>query len=164
MTVRWSKALMVLMVGAYALLVGLDNIIDYGVNLAGVERVLSMDTIFPTSRLTWRAITSPIAQNGAYWLIIASELLIGLLCVLGAVRLWIARRGTVKAFQAAKQLAVIGLVFGFTLWFFGFLVIAGEWFLMWQSKDWNAQQSAFRVAVCCALVLIFLNQRDDELG
>ena len=164
MIVRLSKALMVLMIGAYALLVGLDNLIDYGVNLTGVERVLSMDTILPTSTLTWRAITSPIAQNGAYWLIIASELLIGLLCVSGAVRLWMARRGTAKAFQTAKQLAVAGLVFGFGLWFFGFLVIAGEWFLMWQSKEWNVQQSAFRVAVCFALVLIFLNQRDDELG
>ncbi len=88
---------------------------------------------------------------------------VGLLCVAGAVRLWIARTASAERFQSAKQLAVAGLVCGFGLWFFGFLTIAGEWFLMWQSEDWNGQQSAFRAAASFGLVLIFLNQRDDDL-
>jgi predicted small integral membrane protein len=43
------------------------------------------------------------------------------------------------------------------------LVIAGEWFAMWQSKDWNAQQSSFRFYVTALAVLIFLNMQDGEL-
>ncbi len=44
----------------------------------------------------------------------------------------------------------------FSLWFFGFIVVGGEWFQMWQSANWNGQPSAFRVSACIALVLIAL--------
>jgi predicted small integral membrane protein len=43
------------------------------------------------------------------------------------------------------------------------MVIAGEWFAMWQSKDWNAQQASFRFYVTVLAVLIFLNMQDGEL-
>ena len=46
MIVRLSKALLVALVGSFALLVGVDNIIDYGANLAFVQHVMSMDTVF----------------------------------------------------------------------------------------------------------------------
>ncbi|HEY5225759.1 MAG TPA: DUF2165 family protein [Methylovirgula sp.] len=49
---------------------------------------------------------------------------------------------------------------GFALYFFGFLVIAGEWFQMWQSSQWNAQPSAFRCLASIALVLIVLHLPD----
>jgi len=42
-------------------------------------------------------------------------------------------------------------------------VIAGEWLLMWQSKDWNAQQAAFRFAVLFLLGLIFVSLKDEDL-
>jgi len=163
MIVRLSKILLVLLIGLYALIVGADNIVDYGSNFAFVQHVMAMDTIFPDSTLTWRAVTWPPLHHATYGVIIAFELLAGLLCVAGAVRLWIARTASAERFQSAKQLAVAGLVCGFGLWFFGFLTIAGEWFLMWQSEDWNGQQSAFRAAASFGLVLIFLNQRDDDL-
>ena len=44
------------------------------------------------------------------------------------------------AFNAAKQYVVIGVGLGFLLWFTGFMVVGGEWFLMWQSKQWNGQE------------------------
>ncbi|MDQ7978106.1 DUF2165 family protein [Paraburkholderia sp. SARCC-3016] len=34
---------------------------------------------------------------------------------------------------------------------------------MWQSKIWNGQEAAFRFYVAIAGVLIFVNQRDDDL-
>jgi predicted small integral membrane protein len=163
MIVRLSKVLLVLLIGLYALIVGADNIVDYGVNFAFVQHVMAMDTIFPDNTLTWRAVTSPPLHHAAYGLIIASELLTALLCIAGAVRLWIARNASGKQFQWAKQLGIAGLVCGFGLWFFGFLTIGAEWFQMWQSEDWNGQQPAFRTVACIGLVLIFLNQRDDEL-
>jgi predicted small integral membrane protein len=60
--------------------------------------------------------------------------------------------------------AVTGLVLGFALWFFGFMVVGGEWFQMWQSQSWNGQEAAFRFIGCIGLVLIFLVQKDDELA
>ena len=53
---------------------------------------------------------------------------------------------------------------GFALWFFGFMVVGGEWFQMWQSQTWNGQEAAFRFIGCIGLVLIFLAQKDDELA
>ena len=163
MIVRLSKILMVFLVGLYALFVAANNILDYETNFVALRHVMAMDTVLPTSSLTWRAVTSAPVHHAAYWLVIGFELLIGVLCAAGASGLWCAKNGTAAQFLAAKQTAVAGLVSGFVLWFFGFLIIAGEWFVMWQSQDWDVRQASFRVAASFALVLIFLNQRDDEL-
>ena len=81
MLVRAAKVLLVLLVGLFSLLVGADNVVDYGTNYAFVQHVMSMDTIFPNSTLTWCAITSPVLHHAAYALIIAAELLTGILCL-----------------------------------------------------------------------------------
>jgi len=164
MIVRTAKVLLVLMVGLFSLLVGLDNLMDYGTNYAFVQHVMSMDTVFPTSTLTWRAITSPALHHVAYAGIIAAELLTGLLCILGARRLWLSRRAPAVRFNAAKDTAVAGLTLGFAVWFFGFLVVGGEWFQMWQSETWNGQQAAFRFIACIGFVLLFISQKDGELA
>lgn len=164
MVIRTAKILLVLLIGLCALLIGIDNIVDYGTNFAFVQHVMSMDTVFPSSTLTWRALTSPQLHHIAYGIIIGAELLTGLISILGAARLWRVRAAEAGRFNAAKDLATIGLTLGFTLWFFGFMTIGGEWFQMWQSQTWNGQQSAFRFIVCVGLVLVFLNQRDDELA
>ncbi len=163
MIVRLSKILLVLLIGLFSLLVGADNIVDYGTNYVFVEHVMAMDTVLPSTTLTWRAITSPTVDQLGYAVIIGLELLGGALCVAGAWRLWQARLADAVHFNAAKDLAVAGLVCGFALWFFGFMTIGGEWFQMWQSKIWNGQEAAFRFIACIGLVLIYLAQRDDEL-
>ena len=164
MIVRLSKALLVLMVGVFALMAGIDNIIDYDTNFAFVQHVMSMDTTFPNSALRWRAITSPTLHHVGYGLIIALELLTAILCFWGALRLWFSRHGAAAYFNASKNFAVAGLICGFALWFLGFMVIGAEWFQMWQSQTWNGQQAAFRFVTCIGIILIFVNQRDDELA
>jgi predicted small integral membrane protein len=163
MITRLSKALLVLLIGLFSLLVGVDNIIDYGTNYSFVEHVMEMDTVSPDSTLKWRAIDSDTLSAAAYALIIAVEVLTGLLCCTGSLRLWQVRGEGALVFNASKDLATAGLALGFTLWFFGFITVGGEWFQMWQSKTWNGQEAAFRFVACIGLVLIFLNQRDDEL-
>lgn len=164
MVARTAKVLLVLLIGLFSLLVGVDNIIDYGTNYAFVQHVMSMDTVFPSSTLTWRAITSPALHHATYALIIAAELMTGALCVLGARRLWQRRAAPAASFNAAKDVAVAGLVTGFALWLFGFMTVGGEWFQMWQSQTWNGQEAAFRFIGCIGLVLIFLSQKDDEIA
>ncbi len=163
MIVRLSKIALVLAVGVFGLLVGGDNVIDYGTNYAFVTHVMDMDTIFPDSTLAWRAVTSPVLHQVAYAGIIAVELLSGALCVAGSGRLWKLRAESARDFNAGKDVAVAGLVLGLLLWFGGFLIVGGEWFQMWQSKTWNGQEAAFRFVASIGLVLIFLNQPDGEL-
>ena len=47
-------------------------------------------------------------------------------------------------FNEAKTLFIAGATLAFFVWYFGFMVVAGEWFAMWQSQTWNFQQPAFR--------------------
>ena len=42
-------------------------------------------------------------------------------------------------------------------------IIAGEWFAMWQSANWNGQQSAFRILASYLLVVIFVMQPEERL-
>lgn len=164
MIVRLSKVALTLFAGMFALLVGVDNIVDYGTNFSFVRHVLSMDTTFPGNALLWRAITSDWVHHAAYAGIIASELAVGLLCVAGAVRLFTARLMPAMDFNTSKHLAIGGLSAGFALYFFGFLFVGGEWFQMWQSQTWNGQEAAFRFAASFGLVLIFVNQEDTDHG
>ena len=71
-------------------------------------------------------------------------------------------RAPAKVFNRSKVWAVAGLTVGFGLWFFGFMVIAGEYFAMWQSKVWNGQEAAFRITTVILAALIFVSLPDGE--
>jgi predicted small integral membrane protein len=148
----------------FALLVAADNVADYGSNEAFVRHVLAMDTTFPQSALRWRAVTDPGLQTAAYWLIIAAEALTGALFGVAAVVMATRLRAPKARFRAAVPWVAAGAALAFALWFAGFMVVGGEWFLMWQSSTWNGQEAAFRFIACIGLVLIFLNQPDGELA
>jgi predicted small integral membrane protein len=162
LVIRLAKIAMVAAVALFATLVAFGNITDYGTNFAFVQHVLSMDTIFPNSTITWRAVTTPALHHAAYALIIATEAAVAVLCWIGAVQMVQQRGGNTAAFQRAKLYAVLGLVLGFLLWQAGFMTIGGEWFGMWQSKEWNGVPSAFRFVVVIALVLVFVAMPDGE--
>jgi predicted small integral membrane protein len=163
---RLTKIMMCGALGAFGLLVAADNVVDYGTNYAFVQHVLSMDTIFPDSRLAWRAIHDPALWRAGYALIIAAEALTGLLFLAGTLQMLRRLRAPAAEFHAAKALAIAGAGMGFGVWFVGFLLVGGEWFQMWQSREWNGQQAAFRFVMVILAVLIFLNQpeRDDAGG
>jgi predicted small integral membrane protein len=161
---RLAKVALIAALAAYAFVVAYDNIVDYGSNYEFVGHVLSMDTTFAGNALKHRAITNETVWKAAYALIIAVQWLTGLLLVLGAITL--SRKLTAPAliFDRAKAWAVAGLTVGFGLWFFGFLVVAGEYFAMWQSQVWNGQESAFRIATMMLGALIFVSLPDGELA
>jgi predicted small integral membrane protein len=162
MIIRLVKMAMVASCALFALLVAFNNLVDYGSNYTFVRHTLSMDTTFPGNALTGRAITSPALWTLGYWLIIAAEAVTGLILAFGSLRLALAVRGPAALFNAAKPVVVLGMGLGFLLWFSGFAVIGGEWFAMWQSKEWNGVPSAFRFYVTLLLVLIFVMQPDSD--
>ena len=163
MTIRLSKIILCMCLAAFAFLVAFGNITDYGSNFAFVQHVLSMDTTFPGNKLMYRAITSAPIWHAAYWLIILGEGLTCFLFSIGALHLWQARQATGSDFNRAKRFAIIGATTGFLVWFFGFMVVGGEWFAMWQSQTWNGQDAAFKFYVAILGVLIYVNQSDGDL-
>jgi predicted small integral membrane protein len=162
MTVRIAKVLLVGALAAYAFIVAYDNVVDYESNYQFVRHVLSMDTTFPDNALMHRAITNESVWSAVYALIIACEWLTCVLLAIGALALLVRLRAPAAMFNRAKVWAIAGLIVGFGLWFFGFLVVAGEYFAMWQSQTWNGQQAAFRIAVVVLAILIFVSLPDGD--
>ncbi len=160
--IRLAKIVLVAAMALHASLVAFGNITDYGTNWQFVQHVLAMDTIFPNSTIRYRAITSPALQQAAYLAIIAAETSIAMLCWIGAARLLGRVRGSAAAFNGAKGVAVAGLLLGLLTWQVGFISIAGEWFGMWMSKDWNGIPTAFRLVMISLAMLVFLVLPDGE--
>ena len=161
---RAAKFTMAASFALYTLVVTFDNIIDYGSNFEFVKHVLSMDTTFPGNALMHRAMTEPWLWHLSYGAIILGEALTFLFFTLGAAQLFRNLYGPATEFHRAKHFTVIAVTLAFLVWFTGFMVVGGEWFAMWQSKIWNGRESAFRVYMTALAVLVFVNQRDEELG
>lgn len=159
--IRLSKAVLTLTVGALAALVVLGNVTDFGVNFNFVQHVLRMDSILPDSAIRARAIQSPRAHRLAYFGIIGVELLVALFCLGGGLVLLVNWKASGEVFQQAKRLGIVGLVLGLLNWFFGFQVVAAEWFGMWQSKEWNALPDASRLTSYLVGVLVFVSLAND---
>lgn len=159
--VRTGKAVLVGFVALWLGLVAWGNLVDYASNWQFVHHVLSMDTIWSAELRAARGITAEPVQRVAYAFIIAVELLSALLCAIGAVQLILVVRDPLR-FRARRELASLGLIVGMLLFGVGFLAIGGEWFAMWQSKQWNGQDTATRFFLVIATVQLILQQ--DEAG
>ena len=161
---RLAKIAMVASLAAFALLVAFDNIADYGANFEFVRHVLSMDTTFPGNALMYRAVTTPGLWHAAYYAIIAGEALTGLAFAAGSAEMARNLLSDGGRFRRSKRFVYLGGSLGFLVWFFGFMVVGGEWFAMWQSKLWNGQEAAFRIYMTILGVLVFVSQNDDDIN
>ena len=109
----------------------------------------------------YRSISSPSLWGGGLCLIIAGEGATALGFAGAAALLLRHLRSPAASFNRAKGLTAVAAGLGFIVWFFGFVVIGGEWFQMWQSSQWNGQQAAFRFYLTILAVLIFVMQKDE---
>ena len=162
MTLRVAKMLLVFAMALFYTFVVFNNTADYDSNYQFVGHVMMMDSTFPGNHGMWRAINTPALHTAFYVVIIAWEALAMLLCFGGGVKLAGTLRGTAAGFHSAKGVAIIGLTVGLLQWLVAFLSVGGEWFLMWQSKNWNGQDAAFRMFTVIGIVLLFLVQQDVE--
>jgi len=151
---RVAKVLLVFGVALYYTLVVFNNTTDYGSNYEFVRHVLMMDSTLPNNHGMWRAINSPGAHTAFYLAIIGWESVTMLLCWWGGFRLAKMLSASRQDFQRAKGVAIAALTLSLLMWLVGFLSIGGEWFLMWQSKIWNGQETAFRLFTIVGIVLL----------
>jgi predicted small integral membrane protein len=149
-------------VGLYMLLVCINNITDYNANFQFVSKVSGMDDIFSREKNGWRAIHSLMLQHIFYMFLIAWELMVTVFIILGVARMLRKFRDETSEFMKAGKSLRTGLFLGIILWFTMFVTVGGEWFLMWQSKIWNGQNTAFMLAICFLLFLIYQNQPDNN--
>lgn len=162
MSLRWCKIVLVGTSAVFLFLVVLNNLLDYGSNLMFVENVLNMSTTFEGNALMWRAIEATWFHHVFYWGIILWEAVGLVLIAAGTIALIKARKASPADFIAAKKLATIGLTVSMLQWYLGFITVGGEWFLMWQSEQWNGQDAAMRMFLLMGISLIFLQQREPD--
>jgi predicted small integral membrane protein len=153
---RLSKALLLAAMGFFFTLVVFNNTTDFDSNYQFVRHVLMMDSTFPGNRGMWRAINAPWVHILFYVSIIGWEILNMVLCYWGAIALFRNLDASVLEFTHAKRIGVFALTSGMLQWFIAFLCVGAEWFLMWQSKNWNGQEAAFRMFAIEGILLAIL--------
>jgi predicted small integral membrane protein len=141
-----TRIVKIVMIGSLSLFAGLvafDNLTDYETNYVFVRHVLSMDTTLPRNALMYRSITSPSSWEAAYALIIAGEGATALGFAGGAALLLRHLRSPAASFNRAKGLAAVAAGLGFLVWFFGFMVIGGEWSRCGNPRNGTASNQPF---------------------
>jgi predicted small integral membrane protein len=161
MQLRLCKIVVTALSSLFLLVVVFNNLTDPNSNYQFVRHVLSMDTTFPGNAGMYRAIHAPIMHKAFYASIIGWEALCTILIGAGTLRLWRARGAPAAEWRSAKGLASLGLTASLVQWYFAFMTVGGEWFLMWQSTIWNGQDAAFRLFAFVGISLVFLNQADE---
>lgn len=162
MTVRYLKIVLTALVGLMALLYGLQNIVNIQAAFQVVGAVVGMTghDYYPVS--IGPAVTSPVLVWLAVTVIIATELAAGMLALKGAWDLWSCRNSVSAEFNGSKQYALLGCGLGVIVWFGLFGALGGAYFQMWQTELGSMSlNGAFQYFVSCALILIFVNMRDD---
>jgi predicted small integral membrane protein len=163
MILRVAKLAVILAVALFYTLVVFNNLTDYDSNYQFVRHVLMMDSTFPGNHGMWRAMNSPVWHTAFYVSIIAWESLVMVLCWWGGVRLARVLSAPAEVFNRSKSTAIAALALALLMWLVAFLEVGGEWFLMWQSKSWNGQETAFRMFTVIGIVLLLLAQPDSDV-
>ncbi|HET7114872.1 MAG TPA: DUF2165 domain-containing protein, partial [Hanamia sp.] len=114
-----------------------------------------------SSHIHYRSINNSIIFNAVYIFIIVMETLMTFCCLKGSWLLFKNIKSNSAVFHASKNWAIAGILIGLIVWFFGFEVIGGEWFEMWQSQVWNGLGAAERVVSFLILTLILLHLKDE---
>ncbi len=163
LTHRYLKIVLTLAVALLATFYVAHNIANWSSATAAVGYVLSQadHAIYPNDLAP--AITSPALVAIATGIICAGEILVGVVALIGAFKLWGARKADAAAFSAAKKTAALGAGLGVIQWFFGFEVIGGALYQMWQTQiGGGSHHDAMTFAMLAFLTLIYLTQPEPE--
>ena len=157
--IRTLKTLLVAGMALVLTLAVLGNLTMPHTGYAAVSTAMGMQTTYRNPHAMWRAIENPLLIWAAFGLIVLSEATSAALSWAAAVKLWRSRRHK-EQFAAAKSAAYLGLGVAACLYFIVFLVIAQEYFLMWQSTKLNVLQDAFRLFAAAILIALWLGTDD----
>ncbi|MEM8621597.1 MAG: DUF2165 domain-containing protein [Actinomycetota bacterium] len=150
---RLAASTFVLMTASYYLVVGLDNVSNPSSNWAYVVGVISGDGVPADSGFEWRFIDATWFHALVYAIIIAGELAAGGVLACSAVAGFRRTRSSAD-WADAQRGAILGCLIGLAVFFVGFIVIGGNWWVMYMNQNWNGLTAAFQNSVMTALTLI----------
>lgn len=156
-TARLVTSLFILMVAAYYLVVGFDNITNptnpNASNWPFVKGVLSGDGVPADSGFEWRFIDATWFQAISYIAVMTLETITGILLLIAGI-LGLRASASSERWNHAQKLTFVGGFLGLAVFFFGFMVVGGNWFIMYLNSKWNGLEPAFQNSVMTITMLI----------
>lgn len=163
-TVRLSIIAMGLFPTLWGLLAFLNNTSGFAktANYA-VAPMLAMTDTYGNPAQTWRAIDATFAGETALIIITLVETLAGLFGFWALITMTKNIHAPFQDFQRAKSPLIISCTLAILVWGIGFAVIAGDYFLAWQSKSsLDTQLGGLIYAIPCFLTLILTIIHKEE--
>ena len=160
--IRYFKIVLIVLVGLQGLFYFISNSVNWEYAQMAVGAILSQADSPAYPNLVVPAMTSPLLIKLALVTIMLGELLVALFCFKGAYDMWKTVNGPADRFNASKTWAVAGCCVAIIVWFGFFQVFGAALLQMWQSQvGIGSFEGAFMYHGASALILIFLNQKDD---
>jgi predicted small integral membrane protein len=159
---RKVKILLVAIIALWGFLGALGNATDWSGTIAAVGSVTSMET-FVEGATSWKATSNTAVIWVGALFIMLMKVATGVMCSIGALRMWQARDDDVMVFAEAKEAALTGFALAMIMLFGGFIVIAETWFELWRSDVMRGLvlDSAFRYGGMVTLVALFVAKNDS---
>lgn len=156
---RVTTSIFVLMVAAYYLMVAFDNITNptnpNASNWPFVQGVLSGDGVPADSGFQWRFIDATWFQALSYIGVMVGETLAGVTLLIGGI-LGLRRSGSCPRWGNTQKWTYVGGTIGLAVFFFGFMVVGGNWFIMYLNSKWNGLEPAFQNSAMTGIMLILV--------
>ena len=160
--IRYLKIVLVVLVGLQGLFYFISNAVNFEYAQGAVGAVLSQADSPAYPNLIIPAIESPALVMLALLVIMAGELLVGLVSFKGAFDMYRSAGAPAEQFNASKKWAILGCGIALIVWFGFFQVFGAALLQMWQSQvGIGSFEGAFMYHGASALVLLFLNQKDE---
>ena len=156
---RVVASAIVLMAAAYFLVVAFDNITNptnpSGSNWPFVKGVLGGQGTPADNGFEWRFIDQTWFDVLAYIGIIAGETLAGITLFIGGI-LGLRRSRTADGWEPPQRWTFVGAFLGLMVFFFGFITVGGNWFIMYENAKWNGLSPAFQNTVTTLLAALLV--------
>ncbi|MEH6517872.1 MAG: DUF2165 family protein [Halioglobus sp.] len=160
MTLRYTKILMIMMVGLFGFVAASQNIMQMESDLALVSQVvIGADAMGVAS---WQRIEAPWLVTLCWLIIPVAKVVSAILCMICVKQMWDAREADSYAFQASKQAGIAGCGIMLAMLFGVFILVSETWFQQWQTELGAAiLGAAQRYIVAIGVVVFFVNLRDE---
>lgn len=145
------KAIVVGTIALLFTLIAFNNLTDFETNRIFIEKIMRLETV-ENSNIAYRIVENNHAHLIGYGIFIFGEILTAVLCWIGALKL----------LKGKKKIALIGLLTAFLVYMLGYVVIASEWFNMWQSEFSGGQVKAIMFSTLFLASMIFVNNDNAD--
>jgi predicted small integral membrane protein len=158
---RLLKVALAAFVAIFCLMYAIQNIANLQAAYGFVALMAGMEGHVAYASHVGPSIHSPMLIWTMLWIIIALELLAGLLAAKGAYEMWQARKKSSSEFNDAKGSALLGCGIGVIIWFGIFSAIGGAYFQLWQTQaGGGVLNNAGSFVVQLGVIALLINAND----